>query len=274
MQDSVGKRLKDARLKMGLSHDQVYTDLKIFPEVLRAIEDDVINPHIGDVYMKGFLKKYADFLGFNGKQIISEFLSGTWHQEDKDESLIDAATRTKSISPIRKNLFEKYTWLTTAVAIILVMGLILYAGSRLVREIKALASGRSAQIEEKALAGGAQKPVVDRTTGRQTKNPKTSIPPVRAAKIPGVSTKDLLVLKANTTDKVWLRVKSDGKIIFESTLDKGSSKIWEAKNELELWVGRGDALKLTLNDSYIGSPGSGSIRSVIINHEGMKVRKK
>ena len=266
MQDSVGKRLKDARLKMGLSHDQVYTDLKIFPEVLRAFEDDAVSPHIGDVYIKGFLKKYADFLGFDGDQMTSEFLSSTWHQEDKEESLIDAATRTKSISPVRKNIFEKYTWLTTTLAIILIMGLILYAGSRLVKEIKALASKGPVRVEGKPVAG--------RTARRKAESPRRLTPAVRAAKGAGVPTKDLLVLKANTTDKVWLRVRSDGKTIFESTLDKGSSRIWEAKNELELWVGRGDALKLTLNDSYIGSPGSGSIRSVIINHEGMKVRKK
>jgi hypothetical protein len=83
-----------------------------------------------------------------------------------------------------------------------------------------------------------------------------------------------LLLKAETKDKVWLRVKSDGKVIFENTLGKGSVKTWEAKDELELWVGRGDALDLTLNDNHLGSPGRGRIRRVIINREGMKIQKK
>jgi hypothetical protein len=69
-------------------------------------------------------------------------------------------------------------------------------------------------------------------------------------------------------------VKSDGKIIFENTLAKGSVENWQAKENLELWIGRADALDLTFNGKHIGSPGSGRIRKVIFDHSGMKIVKK
>ncbi|MFH1752675.1 MAG: RodZ domain-containing protein [Candidatus Omnitrophota bacterium] len=263
MEDSVGRRLKDARQKMGLNYDQVYTDLKIYPDVLRALEEDAIDPNIGDVYIKGFLKKYADFLGFDGDKITSEFLSGAWHGGDRQESFAPAAARTNSIPQFTENPLEKYGRIAVAAGVVLAISLIIFAGSKLTKAAKVSSPMKPAQVEN----------ITPMPARQKTEKPKAPPAPVSAAR-PAMAKMGPLVLKAETIDKVWLRVRSDGKTIFENTLDKGASEIWEAKDELELWVGRGDALKLTLNDAYIGSPGSGSIRSVLITREGMKVRKK
>jgi hypothetical protein len=180
----------------------------------------------------------------------------------------------ESTPPIYKNLFEKYAQSMTVAAVVLVAALILYSGIRLARGRKEPVSKRPVSAENRVTELEPVKPPPPRVSTKKPDTPKPPPPKPRAAKSIVVPPNAPLILKAETVDKVWLRVKSDGGVIFESTLSKGSSKVWKAEDELELWVGRGDALRLTLNDYYIGSPGSGSIRSVILNREGMKVRKK
>ena len=273
-EDTIGNRLKSARKKMGMSVDQVYVDLKIHPDILRALEEDKIDPKIGDIYLKGFLKKYADFLGFDGEEIASEFIDRESREREKWNNFVDVPSQDGHPPPILKDRFERSLPVTTAIAVVLVIALIVYAGSKFIGGLRELgsrppkASSEPPPKKEVAKTGepATAKPKIDRPKA------KRPAPPVKKKFI--VSRRSPLLLKAETKDKVWLRVKSDGEVIFENTLSKNSVMTWEAKDELELWVGRGDALDLTLNDNHLGSPGRGRIRRVIINREGMKVHKK
>ena len=74
IEDTIGNSLKKERLKRGLSYDEAYEDLKIQPKILRALEEDE-ELDIGDIYIRKFVKKYADFLGFEGDKVLSDFMS-------------------------------------------------------------------------------------------------------------------------------------------------------------------------------------------------------
>ncbi|MBL4617269.1 MAG: helix-turn-helix domain-containing protein [Robiginitomaculum sp.] len=69
----IGQSLREARLRAGLELFQVAADLKINTEYLQAIEemDRAALPH--QTYTLGFVRCYADYLGFNAQQSVDLF---------------------------------------------------------------------------------------------------------------------------------------------------------------------------------------------------------
>lgn len=79
-----------------------------------------------------------------------------------------------------------------------------------------------------------------------------------------------LKLTIQTTADVWLQVKADGDIIFQSVLSKGSRESWIAKKELELWTGNAGAMQLSLNGKPLEWAERGVRKGVKITHAGIQ----
>jgi transcriptional regulator with XRE-family HTH domain len=79
-----------------------------------------------------------------------------------------------------------------------------------------------------------------------------------------------LKLTIQTTADVWLQVKADGDIIFQSVLAKGSRESWAAKKELELWTGNAGAMQLSLNGKPLEWLERGVRKGVKITHAGIQ----
>ncbi len=71
----VGSRLRDARRKAGYSIDDISTNLRIRYEYIEAIEQGDFAKLPGIAYLNGFLRTYAEYLGFNGEEIIRGYKS-------------------------------------------------------------------------------------------------------------------------------------------------------------------------------------------------------
>lgn len=64
--ESVGKALTRVREEKNLSLDEVSRATKIKKEFLIAIEEDRIEALPGQVFARGFIRAYADYLGVDG----------------------------------------------------------------------------------------------------------------------------------------------------------------------------------------------------------------
>jgi hypothetical protein len=73
----------------------------------------------------------------------------------------------------------------------------------------------------------------------------------------------------------WVQVKTDDKVVFQTTLSKGSLEDWSADNHIELSGRNLDQLDMEVNGKHIGSLGGGErrIRKVLITKEGLTVKK-
>ena len=71
----IGDRLRQAREKKGLTIEQAQKQTRIHSTVLSALEDgrcdDILTPN----YVKSFLKEYSNYLGFDHRAIVSEYLA-------------------------------------------------------------------------------------------------------------------------------------------------------------------------------------------------------
>lgn len=68
----IGRMLHDTRESMGLSTVDVASQLKIRNKYLQSLEKGELGDIPGEVYARGYLKLYADFLGYDGQQILQQ----------------------------------------------------------------------------------------------------------------------------------------------------------------------------------------------------------
>ena len=59
---TIGQRLIEARKRNGWEIEDIYLKIKISSNVLIALEQDKAEEIVDDIYVRNFLKQYADFL--------------------------------------------------------------------------------------------------------------------------------------------------------------------------------------------------------------------
>jgi cytoskeleton protein RodZ len=66
----VGSALRKARTKRGLTLEEAARDTRIRPDLLAALEDEDFDRLMGDVYVRGSLRSYAQYLGLSPDKVI------------------------------------------------------------------------------------------------------------------------------------------------------------------------------------------------------------
>ena len=69
-----GKELRDLRETLGIELEEFFQATKISPTILRAIEQDDATNLPPNVYLKSFLKSYAEVLQLDPKRIVDGYI--------------------------------------------------------------------------------------------------------------------------------------------------------------------------------------------------------
>lgn len=69
----IGRQLKAKREELGLTVEQVQAETKIRRKYLEALETGAVEVIPGEVYVKGFLRFYANFLGLDGLGLVRDY---------------------------------------------------------------------------------------------------------------------------------------------------------------------------------------------------------
>ena len=77
-----------------------------------------------------------------------------------------------------------------------------------------------------------------------------------AAAGPGV------VLDVEVVRACWFEVFADGRRIYVGVLEAGDRATWTAEERLQVRYGRPEGVRVTLNGTYLGVPGTGVIERV------------
>nr|WP_285860126.1 MULTISPECIES: RodZ family helix-turn-helix domain-containing protein [Paenibacillus] len=105
----MGQQLKEARLSMGLSLDDVQEITKIRKRYLEAIEAGDYKVLPGSFYVRAFIKTYAEAVGINADELLAE------HKQNVPEAVPDT-----TMEPVlqkrrsRQSTERNSKWLTTA----------------------------------------------------------------------------------------------------------------------------------------------------------------
>lgn len=71
--EEIGRRLRAAREAKGITLEQAEEDTKIRRKYLQALEAGREVDIPGEVYLKGFLRSYGNYLGLNGTALVDEY---------------------------------------------------------------------------------------------------------------------------------------------------------------------------------------------------------
>ena len=100
---SLGARLREAREKLGFSLQKVEKEIGISQKYLLSLEEDEYSSLPADVYVKGYLIRYANFLHLDPQEIVECY--------QKEKTLGVSQAKNKFITPQKSGgkIFKKIT---------------------------------------------------------------------------------------------------------------------------------------------------------------------
>jgi cytoskeleton protein RodZ len=261
----IGNYLQQVREVQAVSLEKVAQETYIPLRLLEAIEVGAGSRLPEPVYIKGFIRRYADALGLDGQEIADAF-----DLEPSPASPVPVDARAATAEPISPSLvsshIQPHEKTGRAKSPILVYAL---SGIAAVGVVGAIALGianswqsNSAQLTKAPVVATQNStltpPAPAATSGNVSPNPnsaKSSSPPAadattQAPTLPNPAkpaTGAPLQVDISLTDRSWMQVVADGKTIFEDTLVKGEQRTWTAKNNLLIRAGNAGAVVASLN---------------------------
>lgn len=244
---TLGDKLKEARERKNLTISQANKQTHIHPAVLKALEDGNCENILNSTYVKSFLKKYSDFLGMDSARVLREYL------RLKPEAKTENVSRPAEPKAVSKPLSDAFRKVGLLVAGIVVVGLISFAGINIYnKSIKP------------AFKHGGPRPSKAAVQDKIRRSGKTAAAPISK------SVKLNLLLKVN--QDVLVKVRTDGNLIFSRQLTKGTAEMFTADRSINIYVAKGEAIELILNNKPLGSPGNGLLENVEITRSGVRLK--
>lgn len=258
---SIGNTLKEARGRKSLTLEEVHAKLKIHPRVLQLLEDDRFEKLPSPLFVKSFLKTYADFLEVNGEELVQAYEREGRRDPEQVLFIKPAELRIKE-AEAKAAPWKPFAFVAGVVAVC-VAGYAAFEGAKEFRS-------RPAAVKKTASAKRAKaaKPAPAPAQAQQSKEWLRS---VEQGNFPKIGKNTPLELTVRAIDNVWMRVTCDGKVLFQSILRRGTQERWVADQSVEIWTGNSSNMALSLNGKSIGSPGKGVVKKMVITRAGVKI---
>ncbi len=230
----MGAKLRATREQHGFSLEEVENYTKIPRRLVKGIEEANFDELPEPVYIRAFIRQYADALGYKGSEFASTFPVGT---------------SRVSLKPVWKN--PSFAQLRPTHLYLLYVFLIL--GS---------VSGLSNWLSNATMISSETQPIEtrDQSVDRIKLIPsKTEI--ISQAK------KEVQV-GVTLKESSWIKVIADGKTTFEGTLEQGTKKTWTAQKELTVKAGNAGGVLVSINEEQakkMGKPGQVEQLRVALN---------
>jgi cytoskeleton protein RodZ len=237
----LGDTLRQAREAKGLSLEQVEAATKIRSAYLQAMEEEAYERMPAPVYVRGFLKNYAQFLGLDVQEILSL---------NPDA---EPAGPTDSIPPMLDEPLEPFTvrrWLRWALVPAIVAAAVVgwwgyqrYAWTIPFRS--PTATPTASPIASRVQASPTVSTPTETTDPTRTATPTTTRTPT--------PTRVVLEMRVEIIgSRSWLLVHADGERVFAGILEPGATQTWTAGERLSLRSGNAGATRLVLNGEDLG----------------------
>ncbi|MCO6006414.1 DUF4115 domain-containing protein [Actinoallomurus purpureus] len=226
---TIGGTLAKARQEAGLSVPQVAGRTRIRETVIKAIERDDYSMCGGDFYTRGHIRNIARAAGIDPEPLIQEYddAHGGSPQAVRVREMFEAKAPVKILERRSPNWSAA---MAAALVIVVVYG------------IFRVATGEERhKSAERAAAPAATAPAIPR--------------PSHSAAVAQAPRKEVTVrVKAKRAS--WLSVQdAKGKQLFSGVIRPGQSEEWSAKKRINLVIGNGGGVHLTVNGKDLGSPG-------------------
>lgn len=223
--ENVSNMLKEARLAKGLSLEEAEAATSIRKLYLDAVEQGEFGKIPGDVFAKGIIRTYGNFLGLNGPDLVNIYKaqnSGLSKEAVAPQPI--RMVEKISISPqIKAERVSSGNWLSyvavLALVIIVAGGIAWFMNNDSSQNIVAEQPSQQTNVAATTAEQAVPKPVYD-----------------------GVN----LELKC-VADRCWMEITSDGEIVFSGIMEAGQQQSFKAKDNISVHYGNIGAMQITVN---------------------------
>ena len=267
----VGEKLRQAREKKGLTIEQAQKQTHIHSTVLTALEEDRCDTILTAAYVKSFLKKYSAYLGLDSQKILNEYLAG--HPEIATQNINLAKAETEESADLSRFAYVIKSFFTLVIVVVLAI----FLTKALVGHFKKPKQGKTVSSAKTKTKGAAIK-LSDKKTptkpdfilGEDT--PPSSLKGKSSVSKAVIPKKTVLELVLKVKQPVLVQLRKDGNLLFKRVLQKGSVELFTAYDSINIYAAKGEAIELTLNGKYLGSPGTGLIKDLEITKRGVRLK--
>ena len=261
-----GQYLKNAREQEHISIEEIHRETKIRAKYLTAIEngDFSIIPG-GDVYVKGFLKNYAMYVGLEPYPII-ELYKKLRSELKEEKSLAKSSNQDTTQLDVFSSKLSNYVKLNCKK-----IGVIVLAMSFVVVLIISMQAFIGKNISDDKVPQTTQTPTTQAPPPEEIEKPANEKTPIEEKEVMVEVVEDssqntiyviddeyIEVTMNNITGRCWILVHKDGKWDFEGILNSGDSKTWEAKDNVNIRIGNPAVVNLVVNGKDLGTPKGGA----------------
>ncbi len=255
----IGEYLHRVREDQLLSLEQIATQTMIQARLLRAIETADFSQLPEPIYIRGFIKRYAEALNLDGSEVASSF-----PVELSSQPITPAWQSSTHLRPT-------HLWLAYTLLIMVAVGGLHQYLTRF-----APASDQPNTTEQTDAAGGAADTGASTTdtateAGESSETPDAEASPEVDETLQTQAESDVpLRVEIRLTQKSWVRVVVDGQQELEEVLPEGSERSWTGEQEIVIRAGNAGGVMVAKNgqDSEVMGD-SGSVREVTFAAEAL-----
>ena len=246
----IGDLLRRERERQNLSIKDIEKATSIRALYIDAIEKGEYKTLPGEVYAKGFVRNYANYLKLNANEIVNAFNEEMHPQEE----LQDAAGSSSAEEARQEQSTERNREEYRGPKITSLESYPMEKRSHGVRNALMVAAAVFVVAFAALIAfGGDEEPSAPapraKTQAQQGQKPgqkQTEAAPKAA---------DGVEVKLSFTDRCWTEVVVDGKTEFEGTAEKGKVLTLKGKDKVRITAGNAGALNYSLNGKDMGAIG-------------------
>lgn len=291
---SIGAYLRQVRQDQGLSLDVLANQIFIRPALLQALETGHDAQLPEPVFIQGFIRRYAEALGLDGKAISQEFVitpaevvptpvsvtptakppaqpaTSTRSTASADPSIpapVPVAAPVSPPEPAPVQVMEKPRPVvrpSTDPSFAFPLWLALGAGALLVGGLLWAVLGRDPDPARVTTPPDPTE-AVDPSAETEPEAAPIAVDPEPEPE-PPVALEAPIVVTISLRDRAWMSVVADGRTVYEGTSEQGYEETWTAQNSLVFRTGNAGGVALSVNGGepvVLGQ--SGVVRTVTLS---------
>jgi len=269
---SLGVFLKKSREERHIELDDVAEATRIRRHNLEAIENDEWNKLPSQVFIKGFLKSYAEFLGLDKETVIHHYLRTSSFEKTTPEAL--KKTRLQSGRP--------YLIIIVPVLALAFIVALIYLNKRNISITDKVFQYLGTQSLGKKTEGIAEKEDTNQQDEREKEilllEDEVVVEEVNKTTLKSKPIDDTIVLEdstipmkreeekkpllprliltANVKSRTWIAISIDDTSVKEYIFQSGQTPRWTAEKGFNILVGNAAGIEFSLNGKGVGNLGA------------------
>ncbi|WP_105957174.1 helix-turn-helix domain-containing protein [Apilactobacillus quenuiae] len=260
----IGKSLHDARVAKGMSLDDVQKITKIQAHYLEAIENEEFSELPGDFYVRAFIKQYADTVGIDGMELLSEHddsLPDTQTEEYSQKVSEDTLSKrsNRQNKEERINSFRKFIPIIGTIIIVLIVVFVIWgivaktnksSDTNINNNSSVSVSGSSENV--KSSNDNHNKKHSKKVTSKKDVN-NTTIKKLNSTEYEVSGSKNNTI-KLDASNRAWSSISTNGKSLFSGSQEAGNRKAVKLPNgtkDVSMSLGNVPSTKIFINNKLL-----------------------